>query len=55
MEPMTIDDLLLLLGQKEAHIAQLQRHIRSLQTEPAALTGDVVPVVPAPVPVNGER
>lgn len=53
MEPMTIDDLLALLGQKEAHIAQLQRHIRQLEARPMSFEG--AEVVPVAVPVNGER
>lgn len=56
MEPLTIDDLLLLIGQKEALIAQLQRHIRQLDARlpTVELSGEVVPIPPngtaSPVP-----
>ncbi len=53
MDPLTIDDLLLLLGRKEAHIAQLQRHIAVLEAQRP--TAETVPVVLEESALNGLR
>ncbi len=43
MEPLTTEDLLLLIGQLQAQILQLQRHIAKIQAEKVPeLTGEVV-------------
>lgn len=53
MDPLTIDDLLLLLGRKEAHVAQLLRHIAALEARPRVrAAAEVVPVRVAP---DGQR
>jgi hypothetical protein len=38
MDPLTIDDLMLLIGQKEAQILQLQRHVAKLQPKPGVVS-----------------
>ena len=54
MDPLSVDDLLHLLGSKEAHILQLQRRIAQLDALLAPeLNGDVVPVEPNGIMVPG--
>ena len=56
MDPLTVDDLLHLLGSKEAHILQLQRRIAQLDALLAPeLNGDVVPVEPNGIALSGRQ